>query len=285
VNPHPPADIDPAASIEACYGASLRRLRKAAGLSLNDLAGQVHYTGALVGLVETAQRAPTWPFTQAVDPAVGAGGLLIDLWHVIHQTGIAEWFRDFAELEAMATAMSIYEPQVVTGLLQTGAYAWAASLADKPHYTDDDRERAMANRKARQCVLDADRLRTLWVIQDEATLRRPVGGALVMREQLEKLLVMAGHPKVVLQVLPFRAGGHAGMTGPFSVLEIPGEDPLVWAEARGSGRLIHEPDEVAENRHAMDRLRASALSESDSFRLIETILKEYSNDPDRPEGR
>lgn len=281
----PRPQVDPTASIEACYGASLRRLRQSAGMSLNELAGEIHYTGALVGLVETAQRAPTWPFTRAVDPVVNANGLLIDLWHVLHQTGIAEWFRNFAELEAQATAMTIYEPQVVTGLLQTEAYADILIRTYQPGLDEETYRRKLDVRIGRQAVLEAEHLRTLWVILDEAVLRRPIGGTRVMREQLDKLLLMAAHPKVVIQVLPFHAGGHAGMTGPFSVLEVPGESPMVWAEARGSGRLVYEPDEVAAARHAMDRLRASALSESDSFRLIETILKESPDDPDRAEGR
>jgi len=275
-----PSEIDPTTSIEAYFGVTLRRLRVSAGLTQDDLAGNIHYSATLIQFVETAQRAPTWQFTQAIDPAVGADGILIDLWHVLHKTGIAEWFRDYAELEARATMIAKYEPQVVTGLLQTAEYAWATSVADKPQYTDEERERDMSVRATRQGLLDADHLRTLWVILDEAVLRRPVGGTRIMREQLEKLLVMAGHGKIVIQVLPFKTGVHAGMTGPFTLLDVPDEEPLAWAEARGSGRLIYEPDEVAEARHAFDRLRASALPETDSFRLIASILEEYADDPD-----
>lgn len=277
-----PGELDPTTSIEAYFGATLRRLRVGARLSQEDLAARIHFSPSLIRLVEMAQRAPSWPFTKAIDPEVGADGMLIDLWHVLRKTGIAEWFRDYAELEAKATALAVYEPQVVTGLLQTKEYAWATSIADKPQYTDDERQRDMNVRMARQGVLESDHLRRLWVILDEAALRRPVGGTRIMREQLEKLLVMAGHAKVVIQVLPFSSGAHAGMTGPFTLLDVPDEEPLAWSEARGSGRLIYEPDEVAEAHDDFNRMRASALSETDSFRLITSILEEYPDDP--PEG-
>ena len=280
-----PSELDPTASIEAYFGVTLRRLRVAAGLSQDGLAANIHFSPTLIQLVETARRAPTWQFTEAIDPAIGADGILIDLWHVLHETGIAEWFRDYAELEARATVISKYEPQVVTGLLQTGEYARTTILAYKPEYTDGELDRDIAVRVGRQAVLGSDHLRNLWVILDEAVLRRPVGGEKIMRGQLEKLLVMAGHPKVVIQVLPVSAGVHAGMTGPFSVLDVPGEEPLAWSEARGSGRLIYEPDEVAEARHAFNRLRASALSEAGSFRLIASILEEYPDDPHGGEQR
>lgn len=279
------SEIDPTTSIEAYFGVTLRRLRLAAGLSQGALAESVHFSPALIGYVENAQRAPTWDFTKVIDPAVGADGMLLDLWHVLHKTGIAEWFRDYAELEAQATTISEYEPQVVTGLLQTEEYARTAILADKPEYTKDEFDRDTAVRIARQAILGSEHLQNLWVILDEAVLRRPVGGKQIMREQLEKLLVMAGHSKVVIQVLPFSAGAHAGMTGPFSVLDVAGEESLAWSEARGSGRLIYEPDEAAKAQLAFNRLRANASSETDSFRLIASILEEYADDPESSEAR
>lgn len=280
-----PSELDPTTSLEACFGVTLRRLRVAAGLSQDDLAASIHFSSTLIQFVETARRASTWQFTKAIDPAVGADGMLIDLWQVLHKTGIAEWFRDFAELEARATTMSIYESQVVTGLLQTEAYAKAMIRADKPDYSDERYAQKVDVRLARQALLDADHLSNLWVILDEAALRRPVGGAPIMREQLEKLLQMAGRAKVVVQVLPFSAGVHAGLTGPFTLLDVPGEQPMAWAEARGSGRLVYETDEVSEAQHAFNRLRASALSEKDSFRLIASILEEYPDDPYGTERR
>jgi transcriptional regulator with XRE-family HTH domain len=52
-------DLEPASSVLAFFGAELRRLRSAAELSQEDLGQRVSYSGSLVGMVETARRAPT----------------------------------------------------------------------------------------------------------------------------------------------------------------------------------------------------------------------------------
>jgi hypothetical protein len=57
------------------------------------------------------------------------------------------------------------------------------------------------------------------VVLDEAVLSRPVGGDAVMRDQLIRLIEAARLPNVIMQILPFAAGPHAGMDGTFAILE------------------------------------------------------------------
>jgi len=70
----------------------------------------------------------------------------------------------------------------------------------------------------------------LHVVLDEAVLRRPVGSVAVMRHQLERLLEWIERPNVVLQILRFAAGEHAGMDGSFVIFGFgtPGEDVVTW---------------------------------------------------------
>lgn len=273
-------DLHPSADLTSYYGANLRRRRIEAGISQDELGRRIHYTTAMVSMVEVADRVPGEPFSLAVDAELGADGMLHDLWKLARRADIAEWFRDYADLEARATSICAFESQVVTGLLQTEEYARVIIMADQPQYTREECERDVAVRLNRQQILERPTPPLLWLILDEAPLHRPVGGPAVMRDQLRKLLHMAGRPRVVIQVLPFRAGVHAGMDGPFMFLELPKENDVTYAEVCGKGRVISEPGEVATRRHAFDRLRASALSESDSFRMIAAILEGYDDATD-----
>jgi hypothetical protein len=59
----------------------------------------------------------------------------------------------------------------------------------------------------------------LWVIVDEAVIRRRVGGPAVMRDQLARLAEAADLPHVTFQVMPFDVGAHAGMAGAFVIMK------------------------------------------------------------------
>ncbi|MCO6011643.1 DUF5753 domain-containing protein [Actinoallomurus purpureus] len=127
---------------------------------------------------------------------------------------------------------------------------------------------------SRQEILSRTDPPFLWVILDEAVLRRPVGGVEVMRDQVARLVRVADSPRVVLQVLPFTAGAHAGMSGPMALFTLPDETRLVYAEGFGDGQIIGRPEEVANCRVALDLLRACALSPDDSIRMIADLLGE-----------
>lgn len=108
-------DLDPSSSVLAFFGAELRRLRSAAGMSQEDLGQRVCYSGSLVGMVETARRAPTWDFAERCDDALATGGALARLWPLVSQEALPRWFRPFAELEGVATSIRSWEPLVVPG--------------------------------------------------------------------------------------------------------------------------------------------------------------------------
>lgn len=117
---------------------------------------------------------------------------------------------------------SCYDPLVVPGLLQTEAYARAIVVGGPNELSAEQVDQRVAIRTERQQLLTrtTDPLR-LWVVLDEAALRKKVGGAKVMREQLRCLLEMSELAKVTLQVITDEAGAHPGMTRPFTVLTFP----------------------------------------------------------------
>jgi hypothetical protein len=134
-------------------------------------------------MVETCKRIPKPDFIQACDKALNTGGALHRIWKRMMKSTYPAWFRPFAELEAIASAFFEYESQAMPGLLQTEDYARAILRAGRPRDTDEQIERHVAARMARQTILTRDDPPLLWVVLDEAALRRPVGGREVMRSQ------------------------------------------------------------------------------------------------------
>jgi transcriptional regulator with XRE-family HTH domain len=79
--------LDPAASLSACLGALLRRLRAAHGLTQSDLGRRAGYDGSYVGAVERAAVHPSRELVERCDHALQAGGALLSLWRLAD----AEW--------------------------------------------------------------------------------------------------------------------------------------------------------------------------------------------------
>ena len=125
------------------------------------------------------------------------------------------WFEAYIGLEEAASRIRSYEIQFIPGLLQTERYARAVTLLGHANAPAEEVERRVGLRMARKSLLRGPRAPHLWVVIDEAVLRRPIGGPDVMRDQFEYLIECAAMHNVTLQVIPFQAGGHSAAGGPF----------------------------------------------------------------------
>lgn len=264
-----PLELDPSSSVLAYFGSELRRYRIAAELSQERLGEAINYTGALVGLVETAKRTPTREFAELCDAALETGGALARLWPLVNRGHFPSWFRGFVELEATATTIEWFEPQNVPGLLQTEDYARALIQA----CWSESAEQQVSARMERQRVLDNPTSPLLWTILDEAVLRRPIGGQAVMRGQLKRLAELMETQRVVLQVLPYEAGAHACSDGAMIILGFNEGPDVVYIEGYGSGQLVNLPNEVRRCRLRYDLARAAALSPEASVAKIEALME------------
>jgi hypothetical protein len=162
----------------------------------------------------------------------------------------------------------------VHGLLQTEDYARAVMSTVRRRQTPEEIDRLVKLRMQRQDVLTRADPLELWIILDEAVLRRMVGPSRVMREQLDHLYETSQWPNVTLQVLAFSSGLHTGMGGPFAIIEFPERsDPdVLYTEGVTGQAYIEERDrEVRARSEAFDLLRATALPPVDSARLIRSI--------------
>ncbi|WP_345963507.1 helix-turn-helix transcriptional regulator [Streptomyces sp. BRB040] len=272
--------LDPTASPLDYYGWELRRQREAHGLKQSQLGDIIFCTGSLVCQIETTKKVPTRDFSERVDAALGTDGLFSRLIGLVLRSQLPTWFQPYAELEAKAAYISTYQAQLVYGLLQTKEYARAVLSVEGGNVDE-----MVAARLERQRILQRDRPPVLWVVLDEATLLREIGGPEVMRDQLAHLLGFAAAPWVRIQVLPLAAGQHAGMMGTFNLLRFDTNPDLFYMDRYDRGHMTADPDVIKERSFGYARLQASALSPEDSARLITRVMEERYAAPHSTEQR
>ncbi|MER6918818.1 helix-turn-helix domain-containing protein [Streptomyces spiralis] len=259
----------------ALFGARVRRLRTAAGLTQAQLGARTHVVSTRITQIERASGAkPTLELARALDAALGADDLLVELWPYVYREAFPDWSRKFMEYSERAVALREYAAHVVPGLLQTEDYARSVLRVGRPLGSKEQLEERVALRMGRQERLRAPDRPELWVVLDEAVLRRPVGGRAVMREQLARLLGTAAEHRVTVQVLPFAQGEHDAMGGSLTVLTMPDGSETAYTEGAHYGQLIEDPDEVRRFALTYDRLRAAALPPLMSLDMIRSVMED-----------
>jgi transcriptional regulator with XRE-family HTH domain len=281
--------IDPSTSMAALFGARVRRLRTAAGLTQAELGALAHVVSTRITQIERASGArPTLELARALDVALGADNLLVELWPYVYREAFPDWSRAFIAHSERAVSIREYAAHVVPGLLQTKEYARAVLSVGLTLNGDEQLEERLAVRMTRQDRLTAPDRPGLWVVLDEAVLRRPIGGCDVMRAQLELLLRRAAERSLTVQVLPFDQGEHDAMGGSLTLLTLPDGSEVVYTEGAHYGQLVEEPTEVRRFAVTYDRLRANALPPLMSLDMIRSAMEGYNrgaNVPSRSERR
>jgi transcriptional regulator with XRE-family HTH domain len=260
-------------------GMELRRLREAAGVTIDQVADRLECSGSKISRIETGHTGVTprdvRDMLSVYQVDTSYADTLLQIAREARQKGWWQLYGDvltgaYVGLEAAADHVRAYEALVVPGLLQTEGYARAMIQAARPDINLGDVEKRVRVRVGRQSLLTQDDPPDLWVVLDEAVLRRPVGGTEVMARQLEHLATMAELPNVTLQVLPFAAGAHAGMDGTFTILMYDGsaDQNLVFASNAAGGLFLEKEDELQRYEFIFDYLRANALRPDESLSLI-----------------
>jgi transcriptional regulator with XRE-family HTH domain len=198
-------------------------------------------------------------------------------WHT-HGDAVPNWFQVYVGLEAEASTVHVYESELVHGLMQTADYYRAFIGAAPAAALNEEAERKVAVRLARQERLTGDDPPQYWAVLNEAVIRRAVGGAEVMCEQLKRIAEMAELPHVTVQVLPFSAGVHPAMEGAFRILGFPEPlDPdVVFQENQTGGLYLEKPDEVDRYSLMFSHLTAKALDPGASRALIAKVAAELA---------
>jgi hypothetical protein len=220
----------------------------------------------LYGVNDPSQREPL------VEQARQAN--LPGWWHAFDDV-MPGWFQTYVGLESAASLIRSYEVQVLPGLLQTAAYARAVITSGLPGISEDEMDRRINLRAQRQELLRRANPVQFWVVIDEAAIHRPLGGTRVMREQFEHLLDLMSLPNVVVQIMPYAIGGHAGEGGSFSILRFPEPDlvDLVYVPQLFSAAFLDKPDYVERYSRVIERLAVDALPPARTHESIEALAK------------
>ncbi|WP_240434825.1 helix-turn-helix transcriptional regulator [Streptomyces sp. YIM 130001] len=267
----------------------MRRLRKAAGLTQAELGRLTHVVSTRITQIERASGAkPTLELARALDAALEADQLLVELWPYVYREAFPDWSRAFMAHSERAVGVNQYAAHVVPGLLQTEGYARAVLSMDAMLDGQGQLEERVAARLRRQDRLGSPERPELWAILDEAVLQRPIGGLAVFHDQLAQLLDAATERHITVQVLPFEAGGHEAMGGSLTMLALPDGSEVAYTEGADYGHLIEDPPNVLRYKVIYDRLRAAALPPTMSLDMIRSAMEgDYraAKGPSRSERR
>ncbi|MFD5413451.1 helix-turn-helix transcriptional regulator [Streptomyces nojiriensis] len=251
------------------FGETVKASRRRAGLTQEQLAPLVGYSVQYVGSVEQGRRHPSQKFVNKTDAALNAHGvIIIAARQLSRRRGLATWFRRWAELEEGAVILNTYECRSVPGLLQTEAYARALVDDVLPPPTPDEVESRITARLKRQQLLHRTPYTVFSFIIDEAVILRQTGGPEVTRELIDHLLGCGQLPNVDLQIMPLASPRHAGLGGPFRLLETQDHEWMGYSEGQQSGRVLSDPKDVSLLHLRYAKLRIQALNPADSRALL-----------------
>jgi transcriptional regulator with XRE-family HTH domain len=274
-------------------GAELRRLREASGITREAAGFEIRSSESKISRVELgrvsfklrdvadllsmyglADGHPERERVLALVKQANAPG-----WWRQFGDIIPSWFEGYIGLESSASVIRTYETQLVPGLLQTRDYIRAIARTVNPQATPSEIERWVELRTTRQdVVLRRDPPPTLWAVVDEAALRRRVGGVPVLRSQLEALVDATQQPNIKVQITPFTAGGHAALTGAFTILRFPDEDmaDVVYLEAITRALMLDRPEEIDAYSETMELLCVEAQRPDQTADLLMSMLKDLA---------
>jgi transcriptional regulator with XRE-family HTH domain len=273
-----PKDLDPSSSPRALLGAELRHAREKSGLSQEELGERLFVSGSFIGQLESGTRRMQPEYARLLDDVLGTEDFFRRNCAASAKSKYPEHFAQAAEAEAVATTIRHYLPLLIPGLLQTPGYAEALFRTYRPMASDAEVEQLVANRMERARLLNNPTTPLLWVVLDEAALRRPVGGTAVMAETLRHVADLATRHRIIVQVLPFRAGTHAAMGGSLKLMEFADAPTLCFVEGLDMGALLDDPATVARHNLTFSLLQATALSPPDSLALLQSVAQTYEHE-------
>ncbi|MFD7085761.1 helix-turn-helix domain-containing protein [Streptomyces sp. NPDC059918] len=265
---------DESGAVVAAVGRQLKMWREAAGLDRSAFAERMGYGSDLTRKIESGIRIPRPEYLDKADEVLGAGGKIAAMKVDVEKARYPKKVRDLAKLESEAVEIGSYEYVVVTGLLQTEEYARALFGLRRPMFSEDEVERLVAARMARQEILRQHPAPLVSVVQEEAVLRRPIGGRAVLRRQLEHLLEVGGLRNVEIQVMPIAVEEHAALAASFKVMRLRDGTTVGHNDVQMASRLITDPKEVQILDMRYGLIRAQALTPRESLQFIEKVLGE-----------
>ncbi|MFJ3663925.1 helix-turn-helix domain-containing protein [Streptomyces sp. NPDC090119] len=270
-------------------GQELRKLRELKGMTAEEVADRLLVSQSKISRLENGRRSISQRDVRDLCGVyeVEDQRVVDSLMEMARDSRQQGWWHTFGDipysvyigLETDAQSLRVYEPQLVTGLLQTRAYAEALVRGALPETSTAEIEKRVKVRMRRQDrVTDESNPLRLWVVLDEAALHRVVGSKLIMREQLEHLIELSQLPHVTVQVLPFEVGAHPGLNGQYAILEFAdaADSSVVYLEGVTSDLYLEKAPDVQKYAVMYEHLRAQALPVEQSQRFIQDAAKRFA---------
>lgn len=277
-----PAHRSPSAR-QRRLAAILRSLRKEKGMSRDAVAEQMGCSAPTITRIEAAlvgaRIADVTMLLEIYEVPAHTRDVLLQLardarkrgwWDKLSDT-IPEYFQSYVGLEEDASSISGYETEYIPGLFQTEEYGRAVIGAEPIRPPEEDLAQALSIRMKRQELLTSANPPEMWMVLNEAVIRREVGGQEAMRRQLRHLLELSRQNTINIQVLAFDTGVHPAMNGGFRLMKFPKpSDPdVVYVEYWRGSIYLESPNDVDAYNRLFDHLRATALGPDETRRLIE----------------
>lgn len=272
--------------------AELKRARQEGGLTQERVASEMDWSLSKIIRVESGASGVSDNDLKALlrlyrvtDP--GHVDRLVALAQAARERSWWSVYRDVApssllqliEYESVAAAVRQFETEFIPGILQTEDYARAVIQDYYDERPGAERLRALVELRIRRAELfDGDNAPWFQFMLDEAVVHRLVGGPSLMRRQLSRLIELAEKPNIGIEIIPFSAGLHPGMKGPFEIIEFadPSESDTVFLENPRGDIVIVDPEEALSYREAFERLGKTSLGPRDSLTRLARIVEEVS---------
>ncbi|MFF1420781.1 helix-turn-helix domain-containing protein [Streptomyces sp. NPDC058280] len=274
----PPKPLDPSASPRAMLGAELRHKRDEAGMSQGELGGPLFVSGSFIGQLEAGIRRMQPEYATHFDQVFQTDGFFLRNCIALKKSKYPDHFAAAAEAEAVATMIKQSALLLIPGLLQTEAYARSVFREYQPTATEEAIDELVSARLDRASLLKDPTTPLVWMVLDEAVLRRVVGGPAVMAEALRHVAKLMRRHRIIAQVLPLGAGAHAAMGGGLKLMAFSDAPPLAYLDGLGTGQLLDDPASVTRYELTYDLLGASSLSPKASLALIESVAEDYAHE-------
>ncbi|MFF3685283.1 Scr1 family TA system antitoxin-like transcriptional regulator [Streptomyces sp. NPDC002187] len=260
------------------YGEELKRRREAADLTQEELSERAVMSRTHIAHIEAGRRRPDVADARRLDQVLRTGGFFERFLPTLDGRAVAEHFAEALEFEQQATVIREYAPKLVPGILQTEAYAREVLGSGHPPKNEAERDRLLVTRLERAHILDNFDSPVVWTMLDEAVLRRPIGGAAVMCDQLRHILTLGESRRIRVHVLPFSVGAHAMLEGFVSLMWFDDLPPIAYVEGLKSGRVWEVPSVVRQCQEVYDHALGDALSHRQSLALIRSVMEEYEHE-------
>ncbi|MEV8395814.1 MULTISPECIES: helix-turn-helix transcriptional regulator [unclassified Streptomyces] len=262
------------ASAMKMLGAQVAAFRRAAGYTQRSLGERVVADEETIASIEQGRRPLKADFAEMLDELLDTkGALSVGVANMPAIDQFPLWAEQYVDHECEAISLSSYQNQVVTGLLQTEAYARALFRGRVPAFDEDEVETKTAARIERQEILQRKVPPTLSFVLWEPVLHFPLGGRKVHIDQLNHLRACAELPGLSLQFLRQNRPANAGI-GPFYLMETPDHQHLAYAESQLGSHWVSDPDGVSNMSRRYAMLRSQALTPEDSLDLLDKLLGE-----------